>query len=146
MNLFAPIGSVAAAEGKAAIDKLRRRAVIIGATALLALTAFAFLLVALHVWLAGIYGPQAAPLFIALGAILLILVVLLAGNLWIHATEKSERAERRRREMAMAATAAITAAPLMLRNPLVRRLLIPAAAVGAVAFLGVRALAGGDED
>ncbi|MBB4571930.1 hypothetical protein PYR71_26675 [Rhizobium sp. MC63] len=76
------------------ITRAKRTSIFIALALLFLLTAYALAVAAGAIWLAGIYGPFAAVLFMAVGA-LLIGIILLAAMAIANAREKRRARERR---------------------------------------------------
>jgi hypothetical protein len=87
------------------VARTKRNGIFIAIAALLILTAYVFALVATAVWLATIYGPIGAALFMAAGALLLGIIVLVV--MAIMNAQEARRAEERKVAMESAAVAAL---------------------------------------
>lgn len=139
MAFLGPLAALLGIEIDVLVERLRRNATTIAVVAAFALIGVVFLLVAINVGLTELVGPLIAPLIIAGVSILIAAIV----GLWAKAAEASRQrkaAERKRstETTALLTTAAITALPLALRNPTLRLLAIPAAAVLGYMMLGRR--------
>ena len=86
------------------VARTKRNGIFIAVAAVLILTAYVFALVATAAWLATIYGPIAAALFIAGGALLLGIISLVV--MAIMNAQEARRAEERKVAMESAAVAA----------------------------------------
>ncbi|MGV3650095.1 MAG: hypothetical protein ACO1OK_01615 [Devosia sp.] len=139
MKLLLPLASLLGLEVEHLAERLKAQAVVLGTIAFFALIAFVFLLVALHAALVREIGPVLAPLTIAGGALVIALVVWAIASLRQRRAIRSEASKRQASETrALVTTAALTAAPMLLKNPLVRKFGLPLAGAAAIAFLLVR--------
>jgi tetrahydromethanopterin S-methyltransferase subunit E len=86
------------------VARTKRNGIFIAVVAVLFLTAYVFALVATAVWLATIYGPIGAALFMAAGALLLGIIVLVIMAI-INAQEERRARERKAALESMAAVA-----------------------------------------
>lgn len=86
------------------VARTKRNGIFIAVAVLLLLTAYAFALVAAAIWLSTIYGAAASALFIAAGALLLGLIVLVVMAI-INKQEQRRARERRLAIESIAATA-----------------------------------------
>ncbi len=137
MGFLGPLAALLGIELDGLMERFRTSAVAIIVTALFALIGIVFLLIAINVALTDVVGPLLAPLIIGGTAVVIALIV------WF-ATQAAERrrqrlvAERRRSAdtTALITTAAVTALPLIFRNPAVRTIAIPAGV--ALAYLMLR--------
>ena len=135
MHLLAQFATLFGLEAEALVDRAKSQAVIAGAIGFFSLIAVAFLLVAAYLGLTEWIGPIWAALAIAGAAIVVALIIYL----WSRAAEANRRrlaAERRRENEAnnLIATAALSAIPMALSSPTVRRIAVPLAALAAVVF------------
>jgi len=136
MHLLLPLASILGIEVEALIDNLRKHAVAWGAIALFGLVGIAFLLVAAHTALVAWIGPLWAPLVIAGAAILVALGIFIAMRITENIARRRETQRRQSAETtALVTTAAITALPMALKSPLVRKFGLPVGAALAVLFL-----------
>jgi hypothetical protein len=87
------------------VARTKRNGIFIAIAALLLLTAYVFALVATSVWLATIYGPIGAALFMAAGALLLGIIVLVI--MAVMNAQDARRARERKVAMESAAVAAL---------------------------------------
>lgn len=136
MQLLVPLAGLLGIEIELLVQRLRQSAVIYGLIGLSALLALAFGLVALDLWLATLIGPILAALAIA-GAFLVIALmawlVLAVGN---SRREKARALRKRSTDgTALITTAALTALPMLIGNPGVRRVGLPLGALAAVLLL-----------
>ncbi len=129
MRLIAPLlAAVAGIELEGLTDEIKRRLLLAAILALCGAVAGVFLLVALHVVLADLWGPALAALAIAGGALVIALIAYLVGQVGSREYRRRETENRRRREAnALVTTAALGALPALLRS----RFALPVAAVGA---------------
>jgi tellurite resistance protein TehA-like permease len=136
MAFLAPLAALLGIELDGLIDRLRTSAVALAITALFGVIAIVFLLVAANVALTDWVGPIYAPLIIAGIALVLALIVWFATR---AAEQRRQRlvAEKRRSTdtTALITTAAVTALPLIVRNPAMRAIAIPAGAALAYFML-----------
>ncbi|MGO4355922.1 hypothetical protein AB4Z25_28765 [Rhizobium sp. RAF36] len=87
------------------VARTKRNGIFIAITALFLLTAYALAVTAGAIWLAGIYGPVGAALFLAACAVFIAVVALIAMVI-MNAQEKRQ-ARDRRLALESAATAGI---------------------------------------
>jgi small neutral amino acid transporter SnatA (MarC family) len=129
MRFLAPLlASVAGIELEGLTTEIKRRLLLAAILAACGTIAAVFLLVALYVVLADLWGLALAALAIAGGAVLIALVAYLVGQIGSREYRKREAENRRRREAnALVTTAALGALPALLRS----RFALPAAAIGA---------------
>jgi biotin transporter BioY len=85
------------------VARTKRNGIFVAVAALFILTAYAFALVAGAIWLAGIYGAVGAALFMAAGALLLGIILLVVMAI-MNAQEARQARERR---AAIESTAAV---------------------------------------
>ena len=137
MKLLVPLASLLGLEVDALVKRLREDALLVGVLALLGAITLVFALVAVHAALLPRLGPIWAPTAIAGASLLLALIV--------YAVARLSRGSRRRRveekrhaseARALVTTAAITAAPMLLKSPLIRKVGLPiGGAIAALYFL-----------
>lgn len=140
MHLLLPLASFLGLELDDLLARLRRDALAWAVIALLLLIAVAFLLVAGHAALAEWLGPVLAPLLIAGLALVIALVVYLVGRFRRVAAQRRETTRRHSAERtAMVTTAAMSAVPLLIKSPLLRKFGLPVAAAIAAAYFLSRA-------
>jgi cobalamin synthase len=136
MAFLAPLAALLGIELDGLIERLRTSAVALAVTALFGVITIVFLLVAANVALTDWVGPAYAPLIIAGIALVLALIVWFATR---AAEQRRQRlvAEKRRSTdtTALITTAAVTALPLIFRNPAMRTIAIPAGALLAYYML-----------
>jgi biotin transporter BioY len=87
------------------VARTKRNGIFIAIAVLFVLTAYALAVVAGTIWLAGIYGPIGAALFLAACALLIAIVVLIAMT--IINTQEARRAKERRQAVESLAAAGI---------------------------------------
>lgn len=126
MAILGPLAALLGIEVDVLTERIKQNAMVYGLVALFGVICLAFLLVAAHVGLTYWVGPLWAALIIA-GAALLVLFVIW---LWAGAVERARLrrvAERRRAtdSTALVTTAAITALPLLIKNPAIRIAAVP---------------------
>ncbi|CDP50327.1 hypothetical protein [Devosia sp. DBB001] len=139
MHLLAQFATLFGLEAEALVERAKAQAIIAGAIGFFALIAVAFGLVAAYLGLSLWIGPIWAALAIA-GAALLIALIIYAWSRSAEASRKRRETERRRQSEAnnLITTAALTAIPMALSSPAIRRVAIPLAALGAVIFFSRR--------
>jgi uncharacterized BrkB/YihY/UPF0761 family membrane protein len=96
------------------VARTKRNGIFVAIAVLLLLTAYVFALVATAVWLATIYGAIGAALFMAAGALLLGIIVLVV--MAVMNAQEERRARERKRElesMAAAALGVVRSQPLL---------------------------------
>ena len=96
-GLLGLIGQIAALNVTRTVARANRSSIMIGISVLLFLTAYMFGLLALALRLARHHPPEVAALFVAGGALLLGLIVLVALMIWNRIEDR--RARRRRLDM-----------------------------------------------
>lgn len=96
-GLLGLIGQIAALNVTRTVARAKRSGIMIGISVLLFLTAYMFGLIALALRLARHHPPEVAALFVAGGALLLGLIVLVALMIWNRIEDR--RARRRRLDM-----------------------------------------------
>lgn len=96
------------------VARTKRNGIFIALAVIFVLTAYALAVVAGAIWLAGIYGPIGASLFLAACALLLAIIVLIVMTV-INAQEARRAKERRDALESLAATGIglLRAQPLM---------------------------------
>lgn len=96
------------------VARTKRNGIFIAIAVLFLLTAYALAVTAGAIWLAGIYGPVGAALFLAACAIFIAVVALIAMAI-MNAQEKRRAAERRLalESLAAAGIGIIRAQPLL---------------------------------
>lgn len=139
MAFLAPLAALLGIEVDSLMDKLKRSAVSYAVLAILALVAFIFLLVAAHAALGYLIGPVWAALALA-G-----LALLIGAIVWFS-SQAAEKARQRRivekrkstDTTALLTTAAITALPMLIRNPAMRVAAVPVGLLAGYLFLNQR--------
>lgn len=132
--VLGPLLSLLGFEAKTITAQVRRQAIVWGLIGLFGFVFFCFLLVAANSGLTLVVGAVIAPLIIAIAAAVIALIVYLVFQIQNGIAEK-RRAERERGAEATAVitTALLTAAPSVLRSPLLRKYGVPAGlAIAAV--------------
>lgn len=142
MNLLVPLAALLGIEIDTITERVRNAVILNAAMITLAAIGAGFLVAAGYIAVAQQLGGLYAALIFGGGFLLLALAVYL-GSLIGKGRHKREVAEKRRSSetSAFVTTAALTALPVLLKSPLVRKLGLPAAAIAA--FLLVR---GGSDD
>ena len=142
MNLLVPLAALLGIEIDTITERVRNAVILNAAMITLAAIGAGFLVAAGYIAVAQQLGGLYAALIFGGGFLLLALAVYL-GSLIGKTRHKREVAEKRRSSetSAFVTTAALTALPVLLKSPLVRKLGLPAAAIAA--FLLVR---GGSDD
>lgn len=95
--LLGLLGQIAALNVAKTVARAKRNGIMIGIAVLLFLTAYIFGLIALALRLARHHPPEVAALFVAGGALLLGLIILVAMAIWNRIEDR--RARRRRIDM-----------------------------------------------
>jgi hypothetical protein len=103
--LFSIVSLLTSGSLSRTVARTKRNGIFIAIAAILILTAYVFALVATAVWLATIYGPIGAALFMAAGALLLGIIVLVI--MAIMNAQEARKAEERKVAMESAAVAAL---------------------------------------
>jgi hypothetical protein len=136
MQFLLPLASILGIEADELLDRLKRNAIAWSAMALFALIGLAFVLVAVANAATIAWGPIVGPLVVALAAIL-IAVSIWATMAIIGGIARRKAIERRHAEekTALVTTAALTALPIVLQSPLMRKVGIPIGGALAAAFL-----------
>jgi len=96
------------------VARTKRNGIFIAIAALFLLTAYALAVTAGAIWLAGIYGPVGAALFLAACAVLIAVIALVVMAI-MNAQEKRQAAERRLavESLAAAGIGLVRAQPLL---------------------------------
>lgn len=136
MYLLTLAASVLGIEIDELLEHLKRNAMAWSAVAFFALIGVAFLLVALHAWLALLWGPIVAPLVIGAGGMVIALaiwatVAISDGIARRRAAQRRSSAEK----TALVTTAALTALPMVLKSDIMRKVGIPVGGALAAAYL-----------
>jgi len=140
MHLLLPLASLLGLEVDDLLARLRRDLIAWAAIALLMLVALAFILVAGHNALAEWIGPVLAPLLIAGGSLVFALTIFLVVQGRRAAAQRRAASRRHSTERtAVVTTAAISAVPMVLKSPLLRKIGIPVGGALAAAYLFSRA-------
>lgn len=118
------------------MDRVKKNAIAWSAVALFALVGLSFLLVAASNAATLAWGPIVGPLVLALGAILIAFAIW-ATMAVVESIAKRRALERRheKEKTALVTTAALTALPLVLQSPLMRKIGIPVGGALAAAVL-----------
>jgi len=137
MNLLVPLAGLLGIEFDSITERVRNAVILNTVMALFGLIGLIFLIIAGFLAIAAELGGINAAL-IAGGIFILLALAVYLGSQIGKGRHKREVVEKRRSsEMsAFVTTAAITALPVLLKSPLVRKIGLPAAALAA--FLLVR--------
>jgi biotin transporter BioY len=102
------------------VARTKRNGIFVAIAVLFVLTAYALAVVAGAIWLAGIYGPIGAALFLAACALLIAIMVLIAMT-FINAREARRARERRQavESLAAAGIGLVRAQPLLTAGTIV---------------------------
>lgn len=123
------------------VRRTKRNAVFYAMIAVLGIIVVIFALVALQIFLAGLYGPLKAALIIAGAALVLIILVFVAMKI-VAARDRRRARERRRANASLYTTAALTFIPYVMRSKVTLAVGLPLAALAGYFLLGGR----GDRD
>jgi len=137
MNLLGPLASLLGIEIESITERVRNAIILNAAMIVFGLIGAIFLIVAGFLAIADQLGGIYAALIVGGGFVLLALAVYLGSVIGKGRTKRTLVEKRRSNETsAFVTTAAITALPVLLKSPLVRKFGLPAAALAA--FLLVR--------
>lgn len=133
MNLLVPLAGLLGIEIDSITERVRNAVILNAVMITLAAIGAGFLVAAGYIAVAQQLGGLYAALIFGGGFLLLALAVYL-GSLIGQSRHKREVAEKRRSSetSAFVTTAALTALPVLLKSPLVRKLGLPAAAIAAL--------------
>lgn len=136
MQFLLPLASILGIEVDELIDRIKKNAIAWSAVALFALIGLAFILVAIANAATFAWGPIVGPLVVALVAIVIALGIWITMTI-VEGIAKRKAAEKRhaQEKTALVTTAALTALPLVLQSPLMRKVGIPVGGALAAAFL-----------
>jgi small-conductance mechanosensitive channel len=136
MGFLLPLASILGIEVDELIDRAKKNAIAWSAVALFALIGLSFVLVAIANAATLAWGPIVGPLVVALVAIL-IAVCIWATMAIVESIAKRKALEKRhsQEKTALVTTAALTALPILLQSPLMRKVGIPVGGALAAAFL-----------
>lgn len=136
MQFLLPLASILGIEVDELIDRLKKNAIAWSAVALFGLIGLSFVLVAIANAATLAWGPIVGPLVVALVAI------VIAVGIWISmavvesiARRKALEKRHAQEKTALVTTAALTALPIVLQSPLMRKVGIPVGGALAAAFL-----------
>lgn len=137
MNLLGPLAALLGIEIESITERVRNAIILNAAMIVLGLMGAVFLIVAGFLAIAEQLGGIYAALIVGGIFLVLALAVYLGSLIGKGRTKRTVVEKRRSNETsAFVTTAAITALPVLLKSPLVRRFGLPAAALAA--FLLVR--------
>lgn len=137
MNLLVPLAALLGIEVEAITDRAKKLVIVYAVIGLFLLLGCFFLVAAGFFALATQIGPIYAAL--VLGGVFLVLALAVFAGAQIGESNRKRRTVERRRSSetgAFVTTAALTALPVLLRSPVIRKLGLPAAALAA--FLLIR--------
>jgi large-conductance mechanosensitive channel len=136
MQFLLPLASILGIEVDELLNRIKKNAIAWSAVALFALIGLGFILVAVNNAATLAWGPIVGPLVVALVAIVIALVIWIAIAT-LEGIARRKAAERRhaQEKTALVTTAALTALPLVLQSPLMRKVGIPVGGALAAAFL-----------
>jgi len=136
MQFLLPLASILGIEVDELLDRLKKNAIAWSAVALFGLIGLAFILVAVANAATLAWGPIVGPLVVAFGAIVIALIIW-ATMAIIDGIAKRKAVEKRhsQEKTALVTTAALTALPILLQSPLMRKVGIPVGGALAAAFL-----------
>lgn len=133
MKLIAALGALFGLEASTLLERIRQSSMLYASIGAFALVGAVFLLIALHAWLALLWGPVFAPL--AIGGAGIVIAALIWGVAALMRDRKvvREREKQRASEAtALMTTAAVSALPLLMKSTALRKYGIPAAGAAAV--------------
>jgi membrane protein implicated in regulation of membrane protease activity len=136
MQFLLPLASILGIEVDELMDRLKKNAIAWSAVALFGIIGLAFILVAIGNAAVLAWGPVVGPLIVGAGAI--IIAVVIWGVMAVLDSMAKRRAVERRHSQektALVTTAALTALPIVLQSPLMRKVGIPVGGALAAAFL-----------
>lgn len=137
MNLLVPLAALLGIEVEAITDRAKKLVIVYAVIGLFLLLGCFFLVAAGFFALATQIRPIYAAL--VLGGVFLVLALAVFAGAQIGESNRKRRTVERRRSSetgAFVTTAALTALPVLLRSPVIRKLGLPAAALAA--FLLIR--------
>jgi hypothetical protein len=136
MQFLLPLASILGIEVDDLVGRLKKNVIAWSAVALFGLVGLAFILVAIANAATMAWGPIAGPLIVALAAIV-IAIGIWATMAIVEGIARRKALERRhaQEKTALVTTAALTALPIVLQSPLMRKVGIPVGGALAAAFL-----------
>jgi hypothetical protein len=136
MQFLLPLASILGIEVDDLVGRLKNNVIAWSAVALFGLVGLAFILVAIANAATMAWGPIAGPLIVALAAIV-IAIGIWATTAIVEGIARRKALERRhaQEKTALVTTAALTALPIVLQSPLMRKVGIPVGGALAAAFL-----------
>jgi large-conductance mechanosensitive channel len=136
MQFLLPLASILGIEVDELLDRFKKNAIAWSAVALFALIGLAFVLVAVNNAATLAWGPIVGPLVVALVAIVIAVAIwIVMAVLESIARRKALEKRHAQEKTALVTTAALTALPLVLQSPLMRKVGIPIGGALAAAFL-----------
>ena len=135
MHVLALAASVLGIEVDELLAHFKKNAMAWAAVALFALIGLIFFLVAINAWFTLLWGPIVAPLVIAAAGFVLAAIVW-ASMAFTESVARKRAAQRRNaaEKTALVTTAALSAVPLLLKSPLLRKIGIPVGGALAAAY------------
>ena len=136
MQFLLPLASILGIEVDELIERVRKNVIAWSVVALFGVIGLAFILVAANNAATLAWGPVVGPLMVALVAIV-IAVAIWAVMAIIEGIARRKALEQRhaQEKTALVTTAALTALPMILQSPLMRKVGIPVGGALAAAFL-----------
>lgn len=136
MQFLLPLASILGIEVDEMMARIKKNAIAWSAVAFFALIGVAFILVAIANAVTLAWGPIAGPLLVAVAAIVVAIAIWAVGAI-IEGIAKRQALEKQhsQEKAALVTTAALTALPLLLQSPLMRKVGIPVGGALAAAFL-----------
>ncbi|MEO6395538.1 MAG: hypothetical protein ABIO40_06470 [Devosia sp.] len=146
LALLAPLASLLGIETEALMARLRRQAIVWTVVGIFLVVAVCFFLAAATAALSLQFGPVVAPLMLGGAALVIALLIYLVFELRAsHARRVREEKRDSNERTALLTTAAISAVPLLLKSPLLRKIGLPLGGTLAAAYLLTRSSAVSDD-
>jgi len=136
MQFLLPLASILGLEVDELVDRFRKNAIAWAAVALFGLIGLSFILVAIANAASLAWGPIIGPLVVAVVAIVIALGIWITMSV-VESIARRKALEKRhaQEKTALVTTAALTALPMVLQSPLMRKVGIPVGSALAAAFL-----------
>jgi hypothetical protein len=145
LSLLYPIASLLGIEAGELVERAKKNGLLWGAIALFGVIALVFALIAAHTALSLWAGPIYAPLIITAASLLIAVGIYVTSRVVAEVAHRREVQRRRSAEAtALVTTATLTALPILLKSPLMRRIGLPLG--GALAALFLLSKSGGKSD
>jgi uncharacterized integral membrane protein len=145
LSLLYPIASLLGIEAGELVERAKKNGLLWGAIALFGVIALVFALIAAHTALTFWAGPVYAPLIIAGASVLIAAGIYGTSRVVAEVAHRREVQRRRSAETtALVTTATITALPILMKSPLMKRIGLPLG--GALAALFLLSKSGGKKD